>query len=524
MSVQAVFIGMPGAGKTTVGKQVAQALGVAFRDSDDLIEEREGRSIPEIFESVGESGFRAIEAEVIRDALEDFDGVLSLGGGAVVTAATRDILQDYPVFLIDVDNEELVRRLTSSSIVRPLVAQDPSGRVATLRREREDLYRRSARYTVYSDGRPARRVARQVLAILDNIPHIVVEVAGEPQGYDVVVGTGLGQDLKIAAQDYSQVLIAYSPDVEKVARSAQEILRVSHEVNTFALPDDEEAKSFETIVKLWDYLAQVRLGRDGVIVAVGGGAVTDAVGFAASTWLRGVPVINVPTTLLGMIDVAIGGKTGINTSAGKNLVGSFFSPAEVLVDLTHLEGLPHHQYASGMAEAIKAGFIADRRILEILRETGQEIFDSTSGALRQVIERSIRVKAEIVSHDHREAGRREVLNYGHTLGHAIEVDDPTVLHGEAVAIGCVFAASLAEVMGIAEPGWASTHREFFSRVGLKTTYPQGNKEKLFSLMRADKKVRDHKLRFVVLSDVGKPQVVCEPSWEQLELAFAAVGL
>ncbi|WP_240611188.1 shikimate kinase [Actinobaculum sp. 313] len=210
MSVKAVFIGMPGAGKTTVGGLVAQALGCEFKDSDDLIEETAGRTIPEIFAADGEKGFRAIEARVIQEALVGYDGVLSLGGGAVLTASTREALRGHPVFLLNADNDELVRRLTSSSIIRPLVRDDPEGRVATLRREREDLYRASARYTVESDGRPARRVARKVLSIIDQLEQLVVEVEDEPTGYDVVVGTGLGRDLRVACQGAGSIFVCYA--------------------------------------------------------------------------------------------------------------------------------------------------------------------------------------------------------------------------------------------------------------------------------------------------------------------------
>lgn len=523
MSVRAVFIGMPGAGKTTVGGLVAKTLGVEFRDSDELIEERAGRSIPEIFATDGEKGFRAIEAETIKDALEGFDGVLSLGGGAVTTASTREILREYPVFLIDVDNDELVRRLTSSSIVRPLVAEDPSGRIATLRREREDLYRQCAHYTVTSDGRPARRVARKVLQILDNTSQTIIEVAGTPQGYDVVVGTKLATDLRVVCEPYSRILVAYAPEASAFANQAFDLLGADHTISGFEMPSGESAKSYETMIALWNELARIQLGRDGLILAIGGGAVTDSVGFAASTWLRGVPILNVPTTLLGMVDVAVGGKTGINVGHGRNLVGTFYSPVEVLVDLGHLDGLSRRQLRSGIGEIIKAGFIADRRILGTLECAGESVFDNSSDALRELIERSIRVKAEIVSRDEREAGAREVLNYGHTLAHAIESLDAEILHGEAVAIGCVFAAALAEAAGIAPEGWTLTHRAVFESVGLATTY-EGKRPLLREAMNADKKVRENQLRFVVLSDVGLPQILRNPSEDQLAVAFEAVGL
>ncbi|MBE6483491.1 MAG: 3-dehydroquinate synthase [Actinomycetaceae bacterium] len=525
MSVKAVFIGMPGAGKTTVGGLVAQALGCEFKDSDDLIEETEGRTIPEIFAADGEKGFRAIEARVIQDALVGYDGVLSLGGGAVLTASTREALAGHPVFLLNADNDELVRRLTSSSIIRPLVRDDPEGRVATLRREREDLYRASARYTVESDGRPARRVARKVLSIIDQLEQLVVEVEDEPTGYDVVVGTGLGRDLRVACQGAGSIFVCYAPEVAKRKDEVMEILGHDHEVISFELPSGEEAKSYESITRLWNAFGEAKLGRDGLIVAIGGGATTDSVGFAASTWLRGVPLVLVPTTLLGMVDTAIGSKTGVNTPSGTNLVGSFYTPIEVLCDLGHLEGLPERELRSGLAEIIKYGFIADRRILEIVESAGSEILDHRAQPLRDAIERSIRVKADIVSSDPHEEGRREVLNYGHTLGHAIEACDPQeIRHGEAVSIGCVFAAVLAESAGVAPKGWAEEHRRVFAANGLPVEFPHGDRAALEEAMTVDKKVRDHQQRFVVLADYGRPQVLTNPAAEHIDAAFAAIGM
>ena len=265
------------------------------------------------------------------------------------------------------------------------------------------------------------------------------------------------------------------------------------------------------------------------VVTVGGGATTDLGGFVAATWLRGVRVVHVPTTLLGMVDAAVGGKTGINTAAGKNLVGSFHEPAGVVCDLDLLASLPRRDLVAGLGEVVKCGFIADPAILDLVEETEPDTLTAGSPALRELVERAIAVKIDVVVSDLKEtggtAGRpgREVLNYGHTLAHAIErAESYTVRHGDAVAVGCVYVAELARLATGLDPELVARHRSVLERVGLPTRYDGADFETLHAAMRVDKKARGSELRFVVLRGLADPTILAGPTDEHLRAAYDLV--
>lgn len=288
----------------------------------------------------------------------------------------------------------------------------------------------------------------------------------------------------------------------------------------------EHGKSAAAAVEAWELLGEAGFTRSDAVVTVGGGATTDLGGFVAATWLRGVRVVHVPTTLLAMVDAAVGGKTGINTGAGKNLVGSFHEPAGVICDLTTLRSLPRPEFISGLGEVIKCGFIADPAILELIEATDPETLTADSPVTRELIERALQVKIDVVTMDLRETGGadghpgREVLNYGHTLAHAIErAEDYTIRHGEAVAIGCVYVAELAGLVCGLPPAVVRRHRTAFGRVGLPTSYAGAGYSALRATMSVDKKSRGSTLRFLVLEDLGRPRVCSGPGEEDLALAF-----
>lgn len=521
MAPRAIFIGMPGAGKSTVGRRVARHLGLDFRDSDDLIVEREGKSVEEIFQAAGESGFREFEADAIEWAIAKFDGVLALGGGAVLHQRTRELLADQHVILIEATDEELIERVTRSRTIRPLLKNHPHAGIQRLRRERSTIYHRVASYVVLSDARPVARVVNEVVDHLNN-PYSRVEVGGNVP-YDVVIGYDLASEVVRLACTKAASLVVFSEDVRQYAEPIITELKIADlPVSTFLVPSGEESKTSAVIVDGWRAAGNAGVGRDGVVIAVGGGATTDMAGFLAATWLRGVSVIHVPTTLLAMVDAAVGGKTGINSAHGKNMVGSFHPPLGVFADLTTLTTLDPEEIRAGMGEVAKCGFIADPEITRIILESEDPL---QADKLFELIERSVRVKSAIVSSDLRESGQREFLNYGHTLAHAIELSSNySVRHGEAVAIGCVFAAELAETANIAPAGLADQHREVLGRLGLPRQYSGVEREDLIDIMRSDKKVRDGKLRFVVLRDLCEPEIFLAPTPAQLDSAFAGVGL
>jgi 3-dehydroquinate synthase len=349
---------------------------------------------------------------------------------------------------------------------------------------------------------------------------------GGDAAYEAVVGTAVLGELKgLLGGEARRAAVVHAEGLGEVARPVRSHLQEAGcEVTMLAVPDGESAKDVAVASALWNRLGEAGFTRSDLVVGVGGGAVTDLAGFVAATWLRGVRVVHVPTTLLAMVDAAVGGKTGINTAAGKNLVGAFHSPAGVLCDLATLPSLPNEDYISGLAEVIKAGFIADPQILDLVEADPDGAARPDGPHTRELITRAIAVKAEVVSGDLRESGRREILNYGHTLGHAIErAEDYAFRHGHAVAVGMVFAAELARRSGHIDAALAGRHRSVLSSVGLPTGYAPGAWPRLRDVMNVDKKTRGATLRFVVLRGLAHPTTLVAPDEELLRAAYADVS-
>lgn len=354
---------------------------------------------------------------------------------------------------------------------------------------------------------------------------------GGASPYDVVVGHGLTDRLPgILGEGVERVAVLYAGSLGELVEPVVDSLVERYDVLALGLPDGERAKTAPVASDCWEALGEAGFTRSDAVVTLGGGATTDLGGFVAATWLRGVRVVHVPTTLLGMVDAAVGGKTGINTGAGKNLVGSFHEPAGVLCDLSLLASLPREELVAGLGEVVKCGFIADPAILDIVEDTDPAALTADSAELRELVERAIRVKIDVVVDDLRERGGpdghpgREVLNYGHTLAHAIErTSDYSVRHGEAVAIGCVFVAELAARAGTLDRSVVDRHRAALSRVGLPTTYDAAPFEDLLAAMKVDKKARGSQLRFVVLDDIGRPRILAGPAEDDLRAAYDAIS-
>lgn len=354
---------------------------------------------------------------------------------------------------------------------------------------------------------------------------------GGASPYDVVVGRDVLDRLpEVLGASVTRVAVLYSEPLAELAQPLVDGLVDHYDVLALGLPEGEAAKSAAVANDCWEALGEHGFTRSDAVVTFGGGAVTDVGGFVAATWLRGVRVVHVPTTLLAMVDAAVGGKTGINTGAGKNLVGSFHEPAGVLCDLATLDTLPREDLVAGLGEVVKCGFIADPEILALVEATDPAALTPDSPVLRELVERAIRVKVDVVVDDLLETGGvdghpgREVLNYGHTLAHAIErAEGYTVRHGDAVAIGCVYAAELAAIAGVLDPAVAERHRTTFARVGLPTTYDGAPFDDLHATMKVDKKSRGSLLRYVVLEDVARPRILEGPSDEHLRAAYARIA-
>ena len=358
-----------------------------------------------------------------------------------------------------------------------------------------------------------------------------LRLAGPDATYDVVVGEDLldrlpallGAGVQRVAVIHPVALAGFGDRVSSALR------RAGYDAGALQIPDGEAAKDVSVAAHCWQTLGQRGFTRSDAVVTVGGGATTDMGGFVAATWLRGVRVVHLPTTLLAMVDAAVGGKTGMNTDEGKNLVGAFHHPSGVLCDLSVLETLPRPELVSGMAEVVKCGFIADPTILSIVERSPAQAMTVGSAELRELVERAIQVKLDVVAGDFKETGGsaghpgREALNYGHTLGHAIErAEQYRWRHGEAISIGMVFVAELARLDGRLDEETAARHTSVLESVGLPTSYAGASWSELLDTMRIDKKSRGDLMRFVVLDGLASPVVLEGPSPQLLERAFSAV--
>jgi len=358
-----------------------------------------------------------------------------------------------------------------------------------------------------------------------DIPNTTITVGGTDP-YDVTIGRGLVANLaEQIGTRATKVLIVHAPSLGAQANIIRDSLLSRYEVLLAEVPDAEAAKRIEVAAFCWGVMGQTDFTRTDAVIGLGGGATTDLAGFVAATWLRGVPLIQVPTTVLGMVDAAIGGKTGINTAEGKNLVGAFYAPSAVLVDLDLLGTLSKNEILAGSAEIVKAGFIAEPEILDIYEADVDRATDPTTPEFRRLIELAIGMKARVVGADFKESGLRETLNYGHTLAHAIEhAERYAWRHGAAVAVGMVFAAELSRITGSLSDAAVDRHRSILQSLTLPTTYPLGRWKTLLATMQRDKKSRAGMLRFIVLDDIAKPSVLTGPEEALLFAAYAEIGV
>ena len=352
-----------------------------------------------------------------------------------------------------------------------------------------------------------------------------IEAKGSP-GYSILLGRGLLNEIETALGNaVRKALIVYPEALEATAVAVAEELRAStREVWLFPVADGESAKTDQWVSAAWSYLGQAEFSRSDAIIGLGGGATTDLAGFIAATWLRGIAVVQIPTTLLGMVDAAIGGKTGINTLEGKNLVGAFHEPRAVIADLDSLESLPKIELISGFGEIVKYGFIADPTILNLIEEDVDDARDTRSERFAELVQRSIAIKTNVVASDFKESDRREVLNYGHTLGHSIELAEHYKWrHGHAVSVGLCFAAELGRLSGRLDDATADRHREILNLLQLPTSYPAERWETLYTGMQVDKKSRGGLLRFVVLDGLSKPGILEAPTKDLLFAAYQEIA-
>lgn len=523
-----VLVGLPGSGKSVIGRRVAHRHDAAFIDLDERIESEAGRTIPQIFEDEGESGFRARERAAVEalgpaDAGDGIARVIATGGGTVIDPRNRwRLFRGRRPIWLDGRPEVLAQRLRRSPNVRPLVAgRDPIGAIRDLGRARERFYAAAVRVRGVAEvGRVIERVDEIIAAKQDGAaadgaaPGGTVLLRAETAIGTIVLGDGIAAAEVAGALSRLRarraIAVSEPGAWEAFGRELCAALRsVGLEAVDIQLPQGESAKRLAVVETAASALARVRVERQEPIVAIGGGALGDTAGFLAATYLRGIPLIHVPTTLVAQIDSSIGGKTGVDLDAGKNLVGAFHQPAAVIIDTAALRTLPERERRAALGEAVKMAALGDERLFTLLETQGESIAKGDakafeSGAIAEVVERAAWAKVEVVVADEREAAGRIALNLGHSLGHAIEAAAgySTIRHGEAVAHGLRGACRIGTAIGVTPQERADRIERLLDTLGLATVPPSLTIEAVLGHLGADKKHAAGRLRWVLPTDTG----------------------
>ena len=509
-----VLTGFMGTGKSSAGRMLADRLGRPFVDVDAEIEARSGWTVREVFDERGEAAFRALEGEMCREVGGRTGAVIATGGGALVNPANRAAMEaDGTIVCLTCDVDEILRRLDGMTD-RPLLdgaSEERRSRIEALLAARADAYA-TLPHHVDTTRRSPGEVAD---AILDLLNEVVLTVRHGHGTYDVRIGLGglerLGDAMRFAGIERSAaVAVVTNPVVaERYGDEALGAVRgAGYRGQICLVPNGEEHKRLETVERVCDGMLDAGLDRHGVVVGLGGGVTTDIAGFAAAAYYRGVRVVQVPTSLLAMVDASVGGKTGVNLERGKNLIGAFWQPDLVVIDPRVLRSLPEAELRSGLAEAIKHGVLGDPDLFAELADGSRDPADWWGDGAVDRLARAVRVKVAVVEEDPTERGHRAKLNLGHTVGHAIEaVSGYVVRHGEAVAIGTVAAARLAVAVGEAEPALVDTIESAFRRWGLPTRCPEVDVERLLTTARRDKKRAAGELRWILPRAIGDVAVV-----------------
>ncbi len=502
-----VITGFMGTGKTSVGCEVARLLGWQFVDMDAVIESRAGKTIAEIFAQDGEATFRQMEAALCRELAEKPRIVIATGGGALVPEANRTALLTQGMGVcLSCTLDTLWERLEAATDRPMLDTPDRRARIAALLAQRTPAYQQIP-HQIDTTARSIPQVARQVVALWTDTQAattgLTLPVRTPDGGYPIYLGRKLlsraGELLADAGlRAPRQIGLVSNPIVGALYAAPVEnaLGRGGYTVTRCLVPDGESHKTLDTVRTMYDAFADARLDRASAIVALGGGVIGDMAGFAAATYLRGVPFVQMPTTLLAMVDSSVGGKVAVDHPRGKNLIGAFKQPALVIADLDVLQTLPPAEYRAGLAEVIKAGIIAAPELFAYLEEGG-------AGDSAWPIAEAIRVKVEVVQEDPYERGRRAVLNLGHTFAHAFELlSDYQMRHGEAVSVGLVAAARLAEAVGLAEEPLAARLMRCLAAHGLPTSPPPLDPDAVWDAMGSDKKRQGGRIRFILPRRIG----------------------
>jgi shikimate kinase/3-dehydroquinate synthase len=521
-----ILTGFSFTGKSVVAKDVAKRLGRKLIDSDHRIADIAGKSIPDIFAEDGEEHFRRLEREVLEQACKHKGVVIAIGGGAIVDPRNRELLSVSGVIIcLEAEPQTIYERLLASdqggdAVPRPLLAvEDPMRRIIELKASRQAYYA-TADWAVYTDDLTQDEVVDEVVRGFEKVCQqrsdssysgdIPFVVTTPTQSYSVFVGWGILDDLGRRMRQAGLSGCANIISDENVfpyygARAASSLVEAGFVVESYSVPPGETTKAIDTAVLIYDWLVSLRTERVHAIVALGGGMVGDLAGFVAATFLRGLPLVHVPTSLIAVADSAIGGKVAVNHPSAKNFIGSFYQPDLVLADVGTLKTLPQRELVSGWGEVIKHGLVLDRGFMEFLEGNVDKLTTLEPKATVKALRHSAWLKAVVVSEDERERERRMVLNYGHTIAHGLEAATgyQRFLHGEAVAIGMIGAAMLSQRLGLIPHGVVERQRKLIEMFGLPTSCSGVSRGDVLKAMELDKKVREKAVKWVLLEDIGR---------------------
>lgn len=534
-----------GSGKTTVGRALAKRLNKRFFDSDHEIEARTGATIPLIFEIEGEDSFRRREQEVIRDLTAQQGIVLATGGGAILNAESRAFLKSRGTVIYLRASVNSILHRTSHDKNRPLLqTADPRARIEELARIREPLYCEVADIIIET-GRPnVQYLLHSIMAqlgpatpvtashpvtvspfnplvepnmIAQQIPTIALQVELGERSYPISIGQSLITDVELVSRHIASTRVAVVTNTTVAPLYLDQLTRTLNaggkQVVPIILPDGEEEKNWSVLMQIFDTLLEEKCDRKTTLVALGGGVIGDMTGFAAATYMRGVPFVQIPTTLLAQVDSSVGGKTGINHPLGKNMLGAFYQPQAVIADITTLDTLPARELSAGLAEVIKHGAIIDGTFFDWIEFNIASLMRREPAALAYAIQRSCEIKSDVVRQDEREGGLRAILNFGHTFAHAIEsgLGYGRWLHGEAVGCGMVMAADLSHRLGYIDDLSKNRLKALVEAAGLPIVAPDLGADRWIELMQVDKKNEGGRIKFILMRPLGSPLITDVPS-------------
>lgn len=523
-----------GSGKSTVGRHLAHILNRSFVDTDDLIEEREGLSVNEIFRDKGEKYFRKLEKELIVELMQSEDQVVSLGGGAIVDDENRKLIKKHSFLVALVaDPQDLFDRVKRRKNRPLLKGKDQLETLEELWEKRKPAYMDS-HLQVDTTSKSISSIAREVMKSLGmrkpKIQELAVSIPRENFTYKVLYKDLDKIDLGPIKAGTNVLIISQENVAKHYLPRLKSILGEKHKVHSMVIDDGEDTKNFFTYQLILQKLLSLKFERKDTLLALGGGVVGDIVGFAASTYYRGINYVQVPTTLLSMIDSSVGGKTAINVPEGKNLIGTFYQPHMVHIDVNCLQTLPDREYRCGLGELVKYTLLGMEwdallgdSFFDYVVNHSEEIANKNHDVLNEVIDHCLKIKSGVVAEDETEKGIRAHLNLGHTFGHALEelTQYKRYSHGEAVAIGLICACYLAEELHCFKPRYTEAVINLMVKLGLDYKIPEDIKTKdMLAAFKHDKKVEDGKLRLIVpKTNIGRVEIFSNIELDQLKRAI-----